>query len=145
VTRQYLLDASALLAIILNESGSDRVQEVFDNSRIHAINLAEVAKKLFQKGMPAEEVHEVLLALELEVIEDVNPRHAIFIGELLAANRRTGLALGDVVCLTTAALMGNKAVTADRRWAECSWPDMEQRDLKLPRPEVLQIRVASQT
>ena len=50
--RQYLLDASALLAIILNEAGSDRVQEVFDNIQIHAINPAEVAKKLFQKGMP---------------------------------------------------------------------------------------------
>jgi PIN domain nuclease of toxin-antitoxin system len=140
VTGRHLLDASALLALILNEAGADRVQEVFDNSQIHTVNLAEVAKKMFQKGMPVEEVEDVLFALELGVIDELKPGQAIVIGELLAANRRTGLSLGDVVCLTTAALTEMKAVTADRRWSECSWPDMKDRDLNLPAPEILQIR-----
>ena len=39
---QFVLDASALLSIVLDERGHERVDRILDRSRIHAVNLAEV-------------------------------------------------------------------------------------------------------
>ena len=40
---QFVLDASALLSLVLDEPGHERVDRILDRSRIHAVNLAEVA------------------------------------------------------------------------------------------------------
>ena len=56
MTHRYLLDASALLAVIFQEPGADRVLEVIDDSEIHAVNLAEVMRKMVAVGMPPGEV-----------------------------------------------------------------------------------------
>jgi PIN domain nuclease of toxin-antitoxin system len=37
---------------------------------------------------------------------------------MLAGSRELGLSLGDCVCLTTAAMSGAIAVTADRVWSK---------------------------
>ena len=43
---QFVLDASALLSILLDERGHQHVHEILDRSRIHAVNLAEVVGPL---------------------------------------------------------------------------------------------------
>ena len=43
---QFVLDASALLSILLDEPGQDRVNQILDRSQIHAVNLAEVIGRL---------------------------------------------------------------------------------------------------
>ena len=126
----YLLDASALLALIRNEPGADRVKTVLDSSAIHAVNLAEVVRKMICQGMPAAEVQELLEDLSLTVIEEFGQAQAYVAGQLAAGNPRLGLSLGDSVCLTAAERKGMTAVTADRRWS-----DLQARDVK-----ILQIR-----
>ena len=126
----YLLDASALLALIRNEPGADRVKTVLDSSAIHAGNLAEVVRKMICQGMPAAEVQELLEDLSLTVIEEFGQAQAYVAGQLAAGNPRLGLSLGDSVCLTVAERKGMTAVTADRRWS-----DLQARDVK-----ILQIR-----
>lgn len=118
MTRHYLLDASALLALIRNEAGADRVQGVLDDSEIHAVNLADVIRKLISKGMPAEEVRTLLDDLKLDVITEISQEQAYVTGELAAQNQHLGLSLGDCVCLTLAGARHATAVTADRCWLE---------------------------
>jgi PIN domain nuclease of toxin-antitoxin system len=118
VKPQYVLDASALLSIVLDEGGRERVDEIMDRSRIHAVNLAEVVGRLVRSGMPAERAVATLHELHLEVEEEFGVRQAEFCGALLGARRDLGLSLGDCVCLTMAAWLGAVAVTADRRWKE---------------------------
>ena len=115
---QYMLDASALLSIVLDEGGRERVDEILDRSRIHAVNLAEVVGRLVRSGMPAERAVATLHELHLEVEEEFGVRQAEFCGALLGTRRDLGLSLGDCVCLTMAAWLGAVAVTADRRWKE---------------------------
>lgn len=115
---QYVLDASALLSIVLDEGGRERVDEILDRSRIHAVNLAEVVGRLVRSGMPAERAVATLHELHLEVEEEFGVRQAEFCGALLGTRRDLGLSLGDCVCLTMAAWLGAVAVTADRRWKE---------------------------
>jgi PIN domain nuclease of toxin-antitoxin system len=118
VKAQFVLDASALLSILLEERGHERVDRILDRSRIHAVNLAEVVGKLVRSGMPAERAGATLNELHLEIEEEFGATQAEFCGALLGTRRDLGLSLGDCVCLTTAAWLGAVAVTADRRWKE---------------------------
>jgi ribonuclease VapC len=118
VKEQFVLDASALLSILLDEPGQIRVNQIVDRSQIHAVNLAEVIGRLVRAGMPAEKAVAALSALYLEVEEKFDNKQAEFCGALLGTRRDLGLSLGDCVCLTTAASLGAVAVTADRRWKE---------------------------
>ena len=113
-----MLDASALLSILLEEHGQERVNQILDRSRIHAVNLAEVLGRLVRSGMPTERAVAVLRELSLEVEEEFGKAQAEFCGALLGTRRDLGLSLGDCVCLTMAAWLGAVAVTADRRWKE---------------------------
>ncbi len=113
---QFVLDASALLSILLDERGHERVHGILDHSRIHAVNLAEVVGRLVRSGMPAKRAVATLHELHLEVEEEFKARQAEFCGTLLGTRRDLGLSLGDCVCLTLAACSGAVAVTADRRW-----------------------------
>jgi PIN domain nuclease of toxin-antitoxin system len=118
VKAQFVLDASALLSIVLDERGHERVDRILDRSRIHAVNLAEVVGRLVRSGMPAERAVATLHELQLEVEEGFGARQAEFCGALLGTRRDLGLSLGDCVCLTTAACSGAVAVTADRQWKQ---------------------------
>jgi ribonuclease VapC len=137
-SRHYLLDASALLALLLNEPGAEQVQLVFDRCAMHALNLAEVVRKMAGKGMPGDEIRETLKGLQLDTLPiEERERQAYVIGLVAAANRKIGLSLGDAVCLTAAAWEGMKAVTAERSWNEICWPDVGE---NVSRPEVVLIR-----
>lgn len=103
---KYLLDASALLALIRNEPGADRVRGILDESQIHAVNLAEVARKVVQKGISAADVEAYLGALSLEVLEVLSTRQALEIGRLGMEARRLGLSIGDCVHLAVAQSTG---------------------------------------
>ena len=130
MSRKHLLDASALLALIRNEPGAERVLPLLDDSRIHAVNLAEVARKMVSKGMPAADVEDLLAALSLDAIEEFSVKQALEVGWLGVETKRLGLSLGDCVCLVTARRTGLVAVTTERRWSEVT-------DLAV---EILQIR-----
>ena len=51
----YVVDASAMLAFVNNEPGSEAVESVLDNAIISTVNLAEVGAKLVDKGMTVED------------------------------------------------------------------------------------------
>ena len=80
---QFVLDASALLIIVLDEPGHERVDRILDRSRIHAVNLAEVVGRLVRSGMPAERAAATLRELHLDVEEEFGARQAEFCGALL--------------------------------------------------------------
>jgi PIN domain nuclease of toxin-antitoxin system len=113
---EYLLDASAVLALVLGEPGADRVEELLDQSSIHAVNLIEVVSKLSQKGVP--HAAEVFGMLQMQVIEELSVEQAELCAELHAATRPLGLSLGDCTCLGIAVSRGMTAVTADRTWQQ---------------------------
>lgn len=115
---KFVLDASALLSILLDEPGQASVNRILDRAQIHAVNLAEVIARLVRAGTPPEKAIEILAGLYLEVDERFGTAQAEFCGTLLGTRRDLGLSLGDCVCLTAAAVSGAVAVTADRRWKE---------------------------
>jgi ribonuclease VapC len=118
VKERFVLDASALLSILQDEPGQERVNRILDRARIHAVNVAEVIGGLVRVGMPAEKAFAALRDLHLEIDDDFGVAQAEFCGALLGTSRDVGLSLGDCVCITLAARLGAIAVTADRSWKD---------------------------
>jgi ribonuclease VapC len=111
-----VLDASAVLAVLYQEPGRQRVIEVLHSSIISTVNLAEITTKLTDKGWTADQVEEVLAPFVLMSV-DFSASQAIRAGLLRAATRRLGLSTGDRCCLALAQDRGVGVMTADRAWA----------------------------
>ena len=127
----YTLDASALLALMLDESGSEQVRAILDRANIHSVNIAEVVGKLIRKGVPRAEAELTIKELKLDIDEELPTHHAALCGELVAKTRQQGLSLGDCVCLTVAASNGSIAVTADRRWQALNGQRIENNKIRV--------------
>ena len=122
---KYLLDASALLALIFDEPGADQVRDVFDSTLIHAVNLAEVMRKMVSLGMPADQVIARIAELHLEIITEFTAGQAEEMARWAPESKRLGLSLGDSLCLVVAQAIDAVAVTADRRWSEIQGRDVQ--------------------
>jgi len=113
MAEEYLLDASALLALLQNESGADRVVAVLDRASIHAVQLAEVVKKLNRPGIDPGFCEESVQRLAPPVIEEFSSAQAYDTRVYCVK----GMSLGDRICLSAANLLGMTIVSADRVWA----------------------------
>lgn len=114
---RYVLDASAVLALLLKERGHERVEEVVlgAESCIASVNLGEVAGDLALRGMPGALIHRVLALLRLSVVP-VDEDLAVEAGLGSPQARVRGLSLGDRVCLALARRLGATALTTERAW-----------------------------
>ena len=130
MNQEYLLDASALLALIFDEPGAGRIRDFFDECRIHSVNLAEAMRKMVYLGMPADEVISRIAELHLELITELPWEEAAAIAGLGTEAKRLGLSLGDCLCLAVARKRGAVAVTADRRWSEIQGGDPRIRQIR---------------
>jgi ribonuclease VapC len=115
--KRYMLDASAVLAMMLGEDGGDQVRERLAASQISAVNLSEVVAKLQEGGVPDEVITSSLAELNFDVIA-FNQSQAVRAGLLRTSTRSNGLSLGDRACLSAAELCNAVAVTTDRAWGK---------------------------
>jgi len=111
----YVLDASALLALLNAEKGSDLVLDSLSQSVISTVNLAEVVTRLSLHGMPEAEIREVLAVLGLEIIP-FDEEQSFRAGLLSDSTQSLGLSLGDRACLVLALVTDRTALTADKAW-----------------------------
>jgi PIN domain nuclease of toxin-antitoxin system len=117
--RAYVLDASALLAIMLGEPGAEAVHAVLDRASIGAVNLSEVVAKLQERGVPDDVIDQSLADLDLPLLP-FDQDQAMRAGKLRLATRGAGLSLGDRACLAAAQAFGAVAITTDKAWAKLS-------------------------
>ena len=113
---EHVLDASALLAVMLGERGAEGIIELLPGSAIGAVNLAEVVAKLQERGVPDEEIERDVADVGVPVVP-FDAAQAMATGKLRVRARGAGLSLGDRACLVLAMARGVPAVTTDRGWA----------------------------
>ena len=112
MSNKIVLDASALLCLLNDEPGADRVAAILTRSLIGATNLAEVVSKLRERGLSLDEVREALGGLHLDV-RPLSQAQAVLIGDLRPATRPLGLSLGDRACLALAIELNAEIYTTD--------------------------------
>lgn len=112
-----VLDASALLALLLDEPGAERVKAVIDGALMSVVNLAEVISHYAKLGSSRAEIETMLHPLPV-ALEPIDVDLSYLAGMLRPITLPRGLSLGDRYCLALAKRRGVAALTAERRWSE---------------------------
>lgn len=110
-----VFDSSALLALLLQEPGADRVAANLDGACMSSVNFAEVVGYLARRGSTEEKIRNVLGGFSF-AIAPFEANDAYRVGLLRPLTEKAGLSLGDRACLSLARLRGAPAMTADRAW-----------------------------
>lgn len=111
-----VLDSSALLAAIDEESGAEVLAAVILDAMISAVNLAEVVTKLVARGATRDDYQAAIAAFDLETV-DFSRQMAEATGELVARTHPRGLSLGDRACIALGVSVGLPVYTADKNWS----------------------------
>ncbi len=137
---RFVLDASALIALILQEPGYKVVQGIFENGEALATPIA-VAETLgivrLKRGKPAREVFDGLIGYGLAIVNLI-PEDALEIafiqsqGDIAAQALGTTrkLSMADASCLAVGYRLDLPVIYSDSFWSE----------LKLPRIQLIAFR-----
>jgi ribonuclease VapC len=112
---QFVVDASAILALLFGESGAEHVADVVaTGAAISAVNVSEVAEILARHPL---DVDHILDSVTAQVaVEPFALKDARAVATLAPTTRRLGLSLADRACLALAQRLRVPVVTADRDW-----------------------------
>lgn len=129
-----VLDASAILAYLHKEPGWQTVEpSILDASaHVSSVNIAEVAAKLIDRGVPTDDALLSIAILNLKLLPFA-AQESTETARLRPLTRSRGLSLGDRACLATARLHRMAVLTADRPWLE--FADALQLDIRCIRPD----------
>lgn len=113
---EVVLDASAILALLQNERGAERLTDaLLEDSVASVVNLAEVQSKLAIKGLAPDEAWEHA-ASAVASIEAFTEEQAKIAGGLVEKTKSYGLSLGDRCCLALAMVRKADVYTTERIW-----------------------------
>ena len=115
---RIVLDTSALLAILNEETGAEIFTQQFEllaNATMSAVNISEAYGKLVGRGIRAEDAWEAVIAPIPEIV-DFDTEQAKIAGWLQPQTRSLGLSLGDRACLALGIALKAPVYTADRAW-----------------------------
>jgi ribonuclease VapC len=113
---RIVLDASAVLAILNQEPGSERLTpDLLSAAATSTVNLAEVQGKLVDRGMSSEDAWEATLAPIREAVSFTLEQTRLA-GDLVGQTRPRGLSLADRACLALGIVLKAPVYTADRSW-----------------------------
>jgi ribonuclease VapC len=113
-----VFDSSALLAVIFDEPGGDKVINwlMEPGACISTVNWAETATKMIDGGIKPHQVELELRNFRIEIVP-LDATTALKAAELRLTTRAKGLSLGDRCCLALAQTRTDaRVVTADRAW-----------------------------
>lgn len=111
------LDASAVLALLLDEDGAALVAGQRRGARLVSVNACEVIERLLALGHSLDRAVDMIAALDLALM-DFDFELAAMAASLKSRTRGGGLSLGDRACLALAHREGLPALTADRAWSK---------------------------
>lgn len=113
---RIILDASAILAVIHQESGYEKLTpDLLARAVASTVNLAEVQSKLVSRGWTSTEAWEDATSPIQEMVP-FDHEHAKAAGDLITQTRKLGLSLGDRACLALGMALKAPIYTSERAW-----------------------------
>ena len=118
---EWVLDASAVLALMRSEAGADRVLAALPRAQLASVNAAEVVSQLIREGVTAEAARLMVVGLGCPLVA-VDAELGLRAGALTARTPGQPLSLGDRCCLALAERDRATALTADPTWRALELP-----------------------
>jgi ribonuclease VapC len=114
-----VLDASAVLAMLQDERGGERVAALLESDpgavAICSVNLCEIVTRLVRSGVPHAIAAKAIEKLMRYVVA-FDAGHAMRAAEMYRQTHEYGLSLGDRACLALAASLSASVWTTDAAW-----------------------------
>ena len=111
----YVFDASALMAVITAEAGTEFVQAAARGSEMSIVNVSEVMSTVCERGGDPTKVDELIARLGLRV-RGFHDWHAAEVARLRPLTKPFGLGFGDRACLAQGIASEQPVLTGDRDW-----------------------------
>ena len=113
----HVLDASAVMAVMLNEPGAEQISTEGRLYHLSAVTLGEIYTKVIERGGDPADVDIVINALPIRIrrFDEVQARE---VGLLRPLTMSLGRSFGDRASLALARLIRLPVLTADKKWAE---------------------------
>ena len=115
MAKNAVLDSSAVLAVIFNEPGGDKVVDLLQGGLLSTVNLAEIHTRLLLDGRPADFAWNRALSLGCEICS-FDDEQARLAAEMIAVTKPFGLSLGDRACLALGLQRKATVYSTDRVW-----------------------------
>lgn len=116
-----ILDASALLALLQDEPGADKVQAILHRAIINTINWSEVIQKLSVHDPDAADIRAEMELTGLK-ITPLTIDQAEVCANLWAQTKPFGLSLADRACIATGIDRKIEVMTTDKVWQDLELP-----------------------
>lgn len=116
-----ILDASALLAVVYEEAGINRVEPALRHGAlISSVNWAEAISRMAERGQPVSEalprIQATISTLGVLTIVPFDEQQAVEVARLRVLTKALGLSLADRACLALGRLHRLPVLTTDRAW-----------------------------
>lgn len=113
---RFVIDASAVLAILQGEAGARTAAELAREALFSTVNFAEVLAKASDRGIEVDATVALIADLGL-VIAPFDHEQAVAAARLRAPTRYRDGSQADRACLALAQVRGLPVLTGDRDWA----------------------------
>lgn len=110
-----VLDASAILAYVHNETGSEVVGSAIDGGLVSTVNWSEVLQKAIQLDIDTIGMRDDFASIGLQFVA-FDIAQAEIAGAIWSQTRHYGLSLADRACLALAMHQQVAVLTTDRAW-----------------------------
>ena len=112
-----VLDASALLAVMRNEPGADKVKAHLPGALICSVNLCEVFYKAMYKGAALEAVQWATSNLPIQSVPFDDDQAAVA-ASMHRATLKMGISFADRACLALGFSRELPVMTSDQNWTK---------------------------
>lgn len=116
-----VLDASALLALIQNETSAAVVAAALSGAVVSAVNYSEVLKKTIEWGGSVDEIMSFIRSTPIAIIP-FDEVQAALSAELYPKAKPHGMSFADRACLALGVMRKLPVLTAERKMADIDLP-----------------------
>lgn len=117
MSNSVVLDASALLALVQEERGAEKLKPLIRKAVMSTVNVVESLTALQRINIPSNEASLLIN----EIVADVIPfdmEQAVYVADLYPQVKHKGLSLGDRACIALGIKLKAPIYTADNAWAD---------------------------
>jgi ribonuclease VapC len=112
---KVVLDTSAMLTLIRNETGAEVVEGLLGNIVMSCVNISEVGSTLLNSNMSMDEAQEAIEPF-VDTIVSFDLEQSMICASLKKNTKHLDLSLGDRACIAPGIKFGVPIYTADKIW-----------------------------